>query len=410
MKVPVQPSVNIGTVGQVDHGKTAIVKLLTGESTDRHSEEIKRGISIRLGYADAAFYKCPKDEPPKCYSTNEVCKYDGTKTELLRAVSFVDSPGHETLMATMLSGAAIMDGALLVIAANEDVPQPQTKEHLMALSIIGVDKVIIVQNKIDIVTEEQAKENLRQIREFVKGSIAEKAPIIPMSAHHEVNVDMLIQTIEEVIPSRKYDETKPARMFIARSFDVNQPGSPPEKLAGGVVGGTLIQGKLRVGDDIAIVPGRQEKSGTKVEWVDIVTTVRSLHTGGHSKKEVRPGGLIAVGTNLDPVLTKSDSLVGRVLGPPGTLPAVLSRISVEFHLLERVVGTAEDLKVDEIKTGEPLMISVGTATTVGVVTSARENHADMNLKIPVAAEPGQRLAVSRRIGGKWRLIGYGVLR
>jgi translation initiation factor 2 subunit 3 len=280
----------------------------------------------------------------------------------------------------------------------------------MALSIIGVDKVVIVQNKIDIVTEEQAKENLRQIREFVKGSIAEKATIIPMSAHHEVNADILIMTVEQVIPSRKFDEAKPPRMFIARSFDVNQPGASPEKLVGGVVGGTLIQGKLKVGDEIAIVPGRQAGTGTKTEWVDLQTTVRSLHTGGHSRKEVRPGGLIAVGTNLDPFLTKSDSLVGRVLGPPGTLPPVLSRISAEFHLLDRVVGTAEDLKVDDIKTGEPLMISVGTATTVGVVTSAREDHADMNLKIPVAAEPGQRLAVSRRIGGKWRLIGYGVLR
>ena len=401
---------NIGTVGQVDHGKTAIVKLLTGESTDSHSEEIKRGISIRLGYADTAFYKCPKDEPPRNYGTSEVCKNDGSKTELLRAVSFVDSPGHETLMATMLSGAAIMDGALLVIAANEDVPQPQTKEHLMALSIIGVDKIIIVQNKIDIVSEQQAKENLRQIKEFVKGTIAENAPIIPMSAHHEVNIDTLIETIEKVIPSRKFDEGKPAKMFIARSFDVNQPGSTPDKFVGGVVGGTLLQGRMKVGDEIQISPGRQAGAGTKMEWVNIESTVRSLHTGGQSKKDVRPGGLIAVGTNLDPVLTKSDSLVGRIVGPPGSLPAVLSRITVEIHLLDRVVGTAEDLKVDPIKTGEPLMVSVGTATTVGVVSSARENTADMTLKIPVAAEAGQRVAVSRRIGGKWRLIGHGVLR
>ena len=410
MKVPVQPSVNIGTVGQVDHGKTAIVKLLTGESTDRHSEEIKRGISIRLGYADTAFYRCPKDEPPRNYGTSETCKNDGSKTELLRAVSFVDSPGHETLMATMLSGAAIMDGALLVIAANEEVPQPQTKEHLMALSIIGVDKIVIVQNKIDIVSEEQANENLRQIREFVKGTIAENAPIIPMSAHHEVNVDTLIETIEKVIPSRKFDETKPAKMYIARSFDVNQPGSTPDKFVGGVVGGTLLSGKLKVGDEIEIRPGRQAGTGTKTEWVNIESTIRSLQTGGQSRKEVRPGGLIAVGTTLDPFLTKSDSLVGRVVGPPKTLPPVLSRISVEFHLLDRVVGTAEDLKVEEIKTSEPLMISVGTATTVGIVTSAREGHADMNLKIPVASEAGQRIAVSRRIGGKWRLIGYGVIR
>ena len=280
----------------------------------------------------------------------------------------------------------------------------------MALSIIGVDKIIIVQNKIDIVSEEQAKENLRQIREFIKGTIAEKAPIIPMSAHHEVNVDTLIETIEKVIPSRKFDEAKPAKMFIARSFDVNQPGSSPDKFVGGVVGGTLLQGRMKVGDEIQIAPGRQAGAGTKTEWVSIESTVRSLHTGGSSKKEVRPGGLIAVGTNLDPFLTKSDSLVGRVVGPPGSLPPVLSKISVEIHLLDRVVGTAEDLRVDPIKTGEPLMVSVGTATTVGVVSSARENTADMTLKIPVAAEAGQRVAVSRRIGGKWRLIGHGVLR
>jgi len=410
VKVHAQPSVNIGTVGQVDHGKTAIVKQLTGESTDRHSEEIKRGISIRLGYADAAFYKCPKCEPPQNHGTSETCKHCGSKAEFLRAVSFVDSPGHETLMATMLSGAAIMDGALLVIAANEEVPQPQTKEHLMALSIIGVDKTIIVQNKIDIVDEAAAKENLRQIREFVKGTIAENAPIIPMSAHHDVNVDTLIETIERVIPSRTFDETKPAKMYVARSFDVNQPGSPPEKFVGGVVGGTLLQGKLKVGEEVEISPGRQAGTGTKTEWVNLTSTVRSLHTGGQSRKEVRPGGLIAVGTNLDPVLTKSDSLVGRVVGPPGSLPPVLSKISVEIHLLERVVGTVEDIKVEGIKTGEPLMISIGTATTVGIVTSAREDVADMALKIPVAAEAGQRLAVSRQIARKWRLIGYGVIR
>ena len=199
-------------------------------------------------------------------------------------------------------------------------------------------------------------------------------------------------------------------MFVARSFDVNQPGSPPDKFVGGVVGGTLLQGKLKVGEEIEISPGRQSGTGTKTEWVNLTSTIRSLQTGGQGRKEVRPGGLIAVGTNLDPVLTKSDSLVGRVVGPPGSLPPVLSKISVEIHLLERVVGTAEDIKVEGIKTGEPLMISIGTATTVGVVTSGRGDVADMTLKIPVAAEPGQRLAVSRQIARKWRLIGYGVIR
>ncbi|TLZ74795.1 MAG: translation initiation factor IF-2 subunit gamma [Methanobacteriota archaeon] len=410
MKVPGQPEVNIGVVGHVDHGKSTLTERLTGERTDRHSEEIKRGISIRLGYADMAIYKCPKDDEPACYQNTEICKTHNVKGELQRIVSFVDSPGHETLMATMLSGAAIMDGALLVIAANEDCPQPQTKEHLMALGIIGVDKIVIVQNKIDIVDPKQAEENYRQIQAFVKGTVADGAPIVPVSAHHEVNLDVLLMMIQKVIPTRPHEEAKPAKMYVARSFDVNQPGIPPEKIVGGVLGGSLMQGHMKVGEAIEISPGRQVTLGNKTEWKNITTSIRSLHTGGAARKDVRPGGLIAIGTNLDPVLTKADGLVGRVVGPPGSLPEIVMKMSVEVNLLERVVGVPEELKVEGIKTSEPLMVSVGTATTVGVVTSARENRADMALKIPVVAENGQRVAVSRRIGGKWRLIGYGVIK
>ena len=109
-----QPEVNIGLVGHVDHGKTTLTQALSGVWTDRHSEELRRGITIRLGYADTTFQKCPKCEEPQCYTTSKNCEHCKTKPEPLRTVSFVDAPGHETLMATMLAGAAIMDGALLV--------------------------------------------------------------------------------------------------------------------------------------------------------------------------------------------------------------------------------------------------------------------------------------------------------
>jgi translation initiation factor 2 subunit 3 len=106
---------------------------------------------------------------------------------------------------------------------------------------------------------------------------------------------------------------------------------------------------------------------------------------------------------------KSDSLTGRVAGSEKALPDVLYSLSLEINLLERVVGAAEELDVDDIKTNEPLMLNVGTATTVGIVTSAREQLSDISLKIPVSAEAGQRIAISRRIGGRWRLIGYGII-
>ncbi len=410
MKVEVQPEINIGMIGHVDHGKTTLTKALSGEWTDRHSEEIKRGISIRLGYADAAFYKCPKCAPPASYTTDATCPICGGEAQFLRAVSFVDAPGHETLMATMLSGAAMMQGALLLVAANEQCPQPQTKEHLMALSIIGVDRIIIVQNKIDIVTKEEALENYKQIKKFVKGTVAENAPIIPVSAHHDVNVDKLIEAIEKYIPTPEYDARKPPLMYVARSFDINTPGSSPDSLKGGVLGGSVIQGELEVGDEIEILPGRKVEAGGKTAWETITTSVLSLHSGGTTLEKVKPGGLIAIGTKLDPALTKSDGLTGRLVGKPGTLPPVLNKFVMSTHLLERVVGTAEDLAVENIKTNEPLMLSIGTATTVGVVTSARGNESEVALKIPVCAQESQRVAISRRISGKWRLIGYGIIK
>jgi len=166
---------------------------------------------------------------------------------------------------------------------------------------------------------------------------------------------------------------------------------------------------MKVGDDISITPGIKREVAGKAVWAPITTKVTSLVSGGKKRNEVGPGGLIAVGTELDPGLVKSDSLTGRVAGTEEALPDVRNTITLEIVLLERVVGAAEELDVDNIKTNEPLMLNVGTATTVGIVTSAREQLSDISLKIPVSAEEGQRVAISRRIGGRWRLIGYGVI-
>ena len=184
----------------------------------------------------------------------------------------------------------------------------------------------------------------------------------------------------------------------------------PEELKGGVLGGSIIHGKLEIGEEIEIAPGRKvELTGGKVTWEKIITTIESLHAGGTELQKAKPGGLIAIGTKLDPAMTKSDGLTGRVVGKPGTLPPVLHKIIMTTTLLERVVGAAEDLAVENIKTNEPLMLSVGTATTVGVVTSARGSESEVALKIPVCAEKDQRVAISRKITGKWRLIGFGII-
>ena len=398
-----QPEVNIGLVGHVDHGKTTLVQALSGEWTDQHSEEMKRGISIRLGYADTTFRRCPGD-PPDCYTVEETCP-DGTESEDVRKISFVDAPGHETLMATMLSGASLMDGAVLVISADEPCPQPQTEEHLMALDIIGVENVVVAQNKVDLVSRDRAKESYDEIVDFVQGTVAEEAPVVPLSAQQEVNVDRLIEAVEKEIPTPERDTDADARMHVARSFDVNRPGTPIDSIKGGVLGGSLARGVLNVGDEVEVLPG----SEVDEEYEPIETTVRSIMAGDEQVEEATPGGLLGVGTGLDPSLTKGDALAGQVAGKPGTLPPVHDEFTVGVDLLERVVGGDGD-EVEDISTGEPLMLSVGTATTVGSVTSAREGECEVRLKRPVCAEEGSKMAINRRVGSRWRLIGVGTVR
>ena len=408
-KLPKQPEVNIGTIGHVDHGKTTLVQALTGVWAARHSEELRRGITIKLGYADTAIYKCPNCPPPQCYSTEPKCKGCEAPGEFVRAISFVDAPGHEALMATMLSGAAVMDGAMLVIAADEPCPQPQTREHLAAIEIVGVKNLVIVQNKIDLADERRAWDSYQEIVNFVKGSIAENVPIIPVSAQHGVNIDALIQALEERVPTPKRDSDKPPRMHVVRSFDVNKPGTLAEDLAGGVIGGTILQGVFKIDDEIEIRPGiRIEKQGRAV-YEPLFTEIVSLHAGGRTVKEAQPGGLVGVGTLLDPSLTKADGLTGNIVGKPEMLPPTRAELTVETYLFPRAVGTKELMEVARVQMGEALLLDVGTTITAATVTSIKGENATLKLNRPISVEEGARAALSRKIAGRWRLIGYGII-
>ncbi len=404
-----QPEINIGTIGHVDHGKTTLVQAITGQWASKHSEELKRGITIKLGYADFAIFKCPDCSEPQCYCTSPECVGCGKKAEFQRAISFVDAPGHEILMATMLSGAAVMDGAILVIAANEKCPQPQTREHLAAIDTLGLKNLIIVQNKIDLVKREDAIKSYNDIVKFIEGTVAEDAPIIPVSAQHQINIDMLLQAMQEYLPTPKRDPKKPGRMYIVRSFDVNNPGTFIDDLNGGVLGGSIYQGSLKVGDEVEIKPGLPTRDKNKLKMRELTTEITSLHIGGTTVEEAIPGGLVGVGTLLDPSLSKSDGLVGSLLGKPGTLPPVRDELSLKVKLFRSVVGSKEQEKVAVIAKGEKLLLNIGTAKTMADVTAVKKDYLEAKLAIPICGEETDRVALSRRIDGRWRLIGAGVL-
>lgn len=387
------PELNVGVVGHIDHGKTTLLSRLTGKFADTHSEELKRGITIKLGYAELIIYKDSEN-----FNIEK-------KGQPIRYISFIDAPGHEMLMATMLSGAAIIDSAILVIAANEGI-KPQTKEHLMALQAKKIKNIIIVQNKIDLVSKEKAIENYKKIKDFLKGTIAESAPIIPISAQQNVNIDKLLEELSKLhLPKR--DENKTPIFLVARSFDINKPGTKIENLKGGVLGGILKQGKLKTGDEIEIKPGLSEKKNNQFQYSPLKTKIISLHKGNSSVQEVLPGASISIETELDPFLTKTDSLTGCLVSTKGNLPEMTNKTKIKAELFKEVLGQEDHKKVEDIKTKEMLMLSINTTITVGVVEKINKDEIEFNLNIPIVALKSDNVGIARRINNHWRLIGFG---
>ncbi|MGE0792808.1 MAG: translation initiation factor IF-2 subunit gamma [Candidatus Woesearchaeota archaeon] len=405
----IQPLINIGLVGHVDHGKTTLTQQLSGKWTDTHSEEIKRGITIRLGYADTTFRKDPNMEIPFCYTTKEKHPVSGNETIPVRKVSFVDAPGHESLMATMLSGARIMDGALLLVAANEICPQPQTQEHLMALELSGIKNIVVVQNKIDVVSEERALRNYNEIKTLLEKSSFKDAPIIPISAKQGVNIDLLIDAIETYIPTPKRNPDANPMMFVARTFDVNKPGAPPNKLIGGILGGSIISGNFKINDEIEIRPGRIVEEANKLVAKPIFTKIIGMQTGGKFVDELHPGGSVALLTSLDPSIVKGDQLTGCIVGHKDTLPPIWNDIDLKVELLERIQSVGEDFKINPLIKGEVLLLNVNSAKTVGMITHLGKGIATLNLRIPICAAVEDKVTISRKLGNRFRLIGYGIL-
>jgi len=309
------------------------------------------------------------------------------------------------LMATMLSGAAIIDAAILVIAANEGI-KPQTREHFIALQAKKIKDIIIVQNKIDLVDKEQAMKNYKEIKNFLKGTIAENSPIIPLSAQQGINISSLLEEICRIpIPQR--DENSEPLFLVARSFDINRPGTDIANLRGGVLGGILKKGKLKAGDEIEIKPGLSTKKANQIVYQTLNTKILSLHKGNENVKEVIPGASISIETSLDPNLTKSDFLNGCLVSKKGILPEIAYKIKIKYELFGEVLGTEENRKVEPIKPKEMLMLNVNTTTTVGTIEKLKDNSAELSLNIPVIPIKGGNVGIARNINGHWRLIGFG---
>jgi len=411
-----QPTVNIGTIGSVSHGKSSLVRSITNIRTQKHSKEVEKNLTINIGYANAKVFRCPETGYVCATNTttNEMINPNtGKPMELIKHISFVDCPGHESYMSTMITGTTVMDAAMLVIAGNDKIiPEPQTYEHLLAISNTDVANILVLQNKLDLVTQEECMINLNKINEFLKGSIAEKSLIIPTSVQNGINIQAILRYIIDDIPDPIHDYEKPAQMIIIRSFDINKPGEEIDVLQGGVVGGSLRQGIFHLDDYIEIRPGIITRTENGFKCRPLISKIKSLQSDTQKLNLAVPGGLIGVCTMIDPMFTRENKMTGHVIGHIGTLPGVYDKIIVSYRYFPRE-------KISKVKENENAILCINGMTIECTVTNIEKNEIENNitrivtlkLSMPVCITINlSKVAIFRKTkSSNWKLSCYGTV-
>ena len=343
---------NIALVGHVANGKTTLVRSLTQIDTKRSSEEKKSGRTIKLGYANCVLLHCEKCNKYDSGNTYFNCSNCNGKNEITNEISFVDAPGHHSYIHTMIKGVSSVEGAIIVTDVRKDPLQIQTREHLAILSVLGVTNVFIVQNKCDLVDSERCKIHFRELKESLIGTIAENSPIIPISAQSKINIDIVIKLLNEIILNVKSKELKYKSLFsILRSFDINKPGTEIDDLKGGVIGGTFIGNgdPLKIGDNLIIKPD--------VRGHVLKTKIVSIFSEGKNLNQVGYGGLFALGTNLDPYLTKNDNMCGFILCRDGD---ELPKPTTSMEFMVTYIKLNERDSIEKIKEKELYKLVIGS--------------------------------------------------
>ena len=310
----------------------------------------------------------------------------------------------------MLGGSSLMDAAILVIAANEG-PQAQTEEHLMVMDIIKMKRMLILLNKAELISPDKIAEKIQEIRQFVKGTVAENAPIIPISAHQKINIDQICKFITHLETDTTVIQNKPFMFTAVRSFDVNSPGTTKNNLKGAVLGGSILAGKIQVGEKVEIRPGKVEWSHSG-EWKvhPYQTTVLALMSDKNYLNTAVSGGCIAIQTSMDPGLARGDRFVGQIIGQPGTLPEVYHEIELEIGLLRNKIGSSKI----KLKEEDTVLLQILTYSVSANIVSIKKIRTDsekkkvitFRLSKPVCTKIGDQIAISR---DDRRLIGYGVM-
>jgi len=338
------PHIIVGTAGHIDHGKTALVKALTGIDADRLKEEKERGITIDIGFASLSL-------------------------DANTSIGFIDVPGHERFIKNMLAGVGGIDLVMLVIAADESI-MPQTREHLDICSLLHIKQGFVVLTKIDNVEREMVDLVEEEVREFVKGSFLEKSPIVRVSSHTGEGIPQLLATLRECTKTiRPKDATQLFRLPIDRCFTMKGFGT--------VVTGTLIAGRVQKDEEVEIFPSQR------------LTRVRGIQVHGHTSNEARAGQRTAL--NLQGVEV-ADIQRGMVLAVPRTFKPT-SMLDCHLELLRSAPHPIELRK--------RIRLHIGTAELMGYVVLIGQDRLNpgesafvqIRIEEPAFALPGDRFII-----------------
>lgn len=348
----------IGTAGHVDHGKTCLIRALTGIETDRLREEKKRGITIELGFA---YLDLP----------------DGGRAGI------IDVPGHEKFVRNMLAGAGGIDLALLIVAADEGV-MPQTVEHLGILSLLEIQHGIIVLTKIDTVDEEWRELVAEDIRQQVQGTFLQDAPLIPVSSYTGEGIEELRQEIFrqiEKLGGKKLDT--PFRIPVDRVFSMEGFGT--------VITGTMIEGKLQEGAEVMLYPG--EKLGK----------VRNIQVHSRSVDTAYAGQRVAVNFSN---LKKTDIQRGNVVAPPGSMHTTMM-VDVRLNMLKEADRSIKNTSRLHFYHGSREVLCKAVLLEQEALEPGQSGYAQLRLEETVALKAGDHFVV--RFYSPLETVGGGVV-
>ena len=394
-----QPIINVGMLGSVSDGKSTFVRVTTGTKTQRHTSEQTKNITIKQGYANIKIWKKPGAD--SYYSTNGDTKnymIDETECELVHQLSFVDCPGHQDLIRTMMGCINLMHGVIVVVAANDPIDKkPQLIQHLAAIEKAGITNVIVCLNKLDLISKEESLEKYSNLRTLLQRYNIKPKAIIPVSFSRMLNIEEVLKAIIKYFSFVPKTNNGPPVFMATRAFNINKQGIPFNEVKGGVIGGSLVNGTLKVGDIIEIKPGICKGVNNLV----LTTKITSLRSDNTNLKSILPGGLIGIGTELDPYYCSDFHMSGQIIGLLGTLPEVINSVTLNYTIVNDF-GCNWHPKV-----GDSVFLQIGTSSIESKVTLLDDKVMTFSLSKVACMVDGSNIIINYKEDGIIKIAAIG---